>query len=313
VKRLELEPRDLLGLRFAHSPMAEVVASTLALHGPQWMFTRWRGTVTPRVRTGLDTFWSVFDTPTCAIADFLTPVPRTARPTLDDELGRIAATPLDRVAFELTTTGVAFGDPAATLATLVTQIRRYFDLAVAPLWPRLRASAEAEIAGRALTAAAHGPGALLTGLHPNIRWDDDKLHLDYLKPVPHPPWFLDGHPLHLMPTGFTGPAAWIMNSADGRALWYPPRAHGTLWTSPAPPSAPAALAGLLGPTRAAVLTLLAAPSSTGDVAAALRLAPATASHHLTALRDAGLIVADRVGRRLHYRRTDLGDRLATLG
>ncbi|GAA3287477.1 hypothetical protein GCM10020218_051070 [Dactylosporangium vinaceum] len=45
----------------------------------------------------------------------------------------------------------------------------------------------------------------------------------------------------------------------------------------------------------------------------LGLAPATASHHLTALRDAGLIVAARSGRRLNYRHTDLGERLSTGG
>jgi DNA-binding transcriptional ArsR family regulator len=58
-----------------------------------------------------------------------------------------------------------------------------------------------------------------------------------------------------------------------------------------------------------VLTLLAVPRSTGEVATALRLAPATASHHLTTLRDAGLVVSQRVGRRLRYLRTELGEQL----
>lgn len=80
---------------------------------------------------------------------------------------------------------------------------------------------------------------------------------------------------------------------------------------PAEPAA--ALAALLGPTRAAVLALLAEPSSTGEVATALRLAPATASHHLTTLRDAGLVTGERDGRRLRYRRTGLGEQLAGEG
>jgi DNA-binding transcriptional ArsR family regulator len=93
---------------------------------------------------------------------------------------------------------------------------------------------------------------------------------------------------------------------DAGALWYGPRGFGDLW-APARPAAP--LAGLLGPTRAAVLTLLAAPYSTGEVAARLGLAAGTASHHLTTLRDAGLVSAERAGRRLLYQRTELGDRL----
>ncbi|MEV8513604.1 winged helix-turn-helix domain-containing protein [Dactylosporangium sp. NPDC051484] len=99
-----------------------------------------------------------------------------------------------------------------------------------------------------------------------------------------------------------------MDCPAGRGLWYPPRA---LFAAAPPPPEP--LAALLGATRAAVLTLLATPLSTGDVAECLGLAPATASHHLTALRDAGLIVAARSGRRLNYRRTELGDRLTDLG
>jgi DNA-binding transcriptional ArsR family regulator len=54
------------------------------------------------------------------------------------------------------------------------------------------------------------------------------------------------------------------------------------------------------------------PASTGEVAAALALAPATASHHLTTLRDGGLVAAERSGRLLRYRRTGLGEQLTTL-
>jgi DNA-binding transcriptional ArsR family regulator len=56
--------------------------------------------------------------------------------------------------------------------------------------------------------------------------------------------------------------------------------------------------------------VLGAPHSTGEVATTLGLAAATASHHLTTLRDAGLVAADRVGRRMEYARTPVGDLLA---
>ncbi|MER7008335.1 winged helix-turn-helix domain-containing protein [Dactylosporangium sp. NPDC000555] len=310
VKRLELTPGDLLRLHFAHSPMAEVVTSALALRASSWEHARWRAGVRPEVN-GLDLFWRVLHTPTGAIPDFLTPVPQTARPTLEAELAAIAATPPDQVAGELANAGVDCPDPAALLPPLVAQIRRYFAIALAGLWPRLRAAADADIAHRTASAAFPGPGTLLAGLHPRLRWDPDELRLDYLKDTEHPPWSLDGHPLLLLPTAFTGRHAWVMDSPAGRALWYPPRALGALFAAAPPPPEP--LAALLGASRAAVLTLLATPSSTGDVAERLGLAPATASHHLTALRDAGLIVAARSGRRLNYRRTDLGDRLTALG
>jgi DNA-binding transcriptional ArsR family regulator len=310
VKRLELTPDDLLRLRFAHSPMAEIVTSALAVRDGSWQYTRWRSKL-GRKADDLDVFWRVITTADGSVPDFLTPVPRTARPTLEAELATIAATPPDRVAEELSGAGIAVDDPAALLPTLLSQIRRYFRLALADLWPRLRAAADNEIAHRTSTAAFPGPQSLLAGLHPRVRWNPEALQLDYLKDADYPPWSLDGHPLFLLPTAFTGAKVWTMDSGPDRALWYPPRALGALFAAAPPPAEP--LAALLGTTRAAVLTLLSTPSSTGDVAERLGLAPATASHHLTALRDAGLIVAARTGRRLNYRHTDLGERLNAMG
>jgi biotin operon repressor len=312
--RIEFAPADLAGLRFAHSPMVEVVTSALVLTRPDatWLYDSWRASVRPRL-TGVETFLAVVSGPTCYVPDFLTPVPPVARPTLTDELRAVAATPLDQVAAEVHAgwtghdappqIGRFTTDPAGSLVSLIGQIRRYFDLALGPLWPRLRALADAEIAARARTATERGPRALVDGLHPRLDWDGSALRMRYDNKTRH--WGLDGHQLALLPTGFAGPSVYFMTeSAVGRAVWYAPRGYGRLWEPTGPNDA---LAALLGPTRAAVLSLLAAPHSTGEVAEALKLAPATASHHLTTLRDAGLVVGERVGRRLRYLRTGLGD------
>ena len=318
---IEFASTDLLGLRFAHSPMVEVVTSGFELIRPAgfWMYASWRAGVEPRLAgAGLETFLALISGPNCYVPDFLTPVPPTSRPSLDEELQVVAATPLDRVAAEVHAAWAGhrappeirrFGtDPAGGLVELVRQIRRYFELALAPVWPRLRAVVEGEIAGRARAATEHGPQTLLADLHPKLDWDGSALRLASPKSR-H--WGLDGHLLALLPAGFAGPKVHLMTEAPtGRALWYPPRGYGRLWDQPERVEPSVTLAALLGPTRAAVLTLLAVPGSTGEVASALRLAPATASHHLTILRDAGLLVADRVGRRLRYRRTDLGQQLA---
>jgi len=188
----------------------------------------------------------------------------------------------------------------------VRQVRRYFELAVAPLWPRLRALADGEIAARARAATELGPRALVDGLHPRLDWDGSALRMRDDHKSRH--WGLDGHRLALLPAGFAGPAVFFMTESPvDRALWYPPRGYGRLGEPAAPSDA---LAALLGPTRAAVLSLLAAPRSNGEVADALKLAPATASHHLTTLRDAGLVVGVRVGRKLRYSRTGLGEDIA---
>lgn len=319
--RIDFTPADLARLRFAHSPMAEVVASSrvLSQQAAFGAYSSWRARVRRQLpRAGLETFEAAVSGPTGYVPDFLTPVPATGRPSLADELQVVAATPADRVAREIAAAWAGhqappqiarFGtDPAGGLSDLVGQIRSYFALAVAPLWPRLRAVAQGEITHRALAAAERGPRALLADLHPLLDWDGAELQLAYPK---NGQWALDGHPLALLPTGFAGQKVYSMPaSPTGRALWYAPQGYARLWDQPPPPGPARALAALLGPTRAAVLTLLAVPCSTGEVAAALDLAPATASHHLTTLRDAGLVAGERAGRRLRYLRTSLGEQLS---
>ncbi len=76
---------------------------------------------------------------------------------------------------------------------------------------------------------------------------------------------------------------------------------------------------LADPTRLAIVDYLApAPHSVGEIAAAFHLAQPTVSNHLKALREAGLVVAERVGGRLSVRVDRhavamLGERLRAVG
>jgi DNA-binding transcriptional ArsR family regulator len=90
-------------------------------------------------------------------------------------------------------------------------------------------------------------------------------------------------------------------------LIYPARGIATLWDDGA--HAPDGLARLLGATRAAALIDLDAPRSTTELARRLSISAAGASHHLAALRDAGLISRRRDGRTVLYVRTATGDAL----
>jgi len=321
VIRLEFGAADLAGVRFAHSPMVEIVTSAAALTKPglHGLYAGWRAQVRPRVAAArLETFLAVVAGPGNWIPDFLTPVPVEARPLLRDELARILETPVDQVVPDVFRSWAGHepppavtrfaDDPRGGLAQLAHEIRRYFEIAIRPWWPRLRAAAEGEIAHRAHTATTRGARTLLSGLHPHLAWDGEAVTIG------HPGEMVDdytlaGQPLTLIPSSFTGERVYTLAEVPvGRAMFYPPRGYGALWDSPRREPA-AVLSALLGPTRAAVLTLLAAPHSTGEVAAALGLAAATASHHLTTLRDAGLIAGARDGRRLRYLRTSLGEQL----
>lgn len=55
------------------------------------------------------------------------------------------------------------------------------------------------------------------------------------------------------------------------------------------------------PTRREILRLLrAGPMTAGDIAARFPVSGATISHHLSLLRDAGLILDDRQGKFIYY-------------
>ena len=96
------------------------------------------------------------------------------------------------------------------------------------------------------------------------------------------------------------------------ALAYPARGIAELW-QPAPTRHSAALARLLGRTRAALLESLAEPASTHTLARRHGLRPSTVSEHLTALHQARLITRRRHRHAVLYQQTPLGAELANGG
>jgi DNA-binding transcriptional ArsR family regulator len=91
-------------------------------------------------------------------------------------------------------------------------------------------------------------------------------------------------------------------------LIYPAGGIGTLWETESTP-APAALAALIGQTRARLLIALADPRSTTALAQRLAITPGAVSQQLTILLDSGLVARSRTGRTVLYRRTPTADAL----
>src|SRR5581483_11567778 len=150
---------------------------------------------------------------------------------------------------------------------------------------------------RARRLAEHGPAELFSGLHPEVAWGGD--HLDVVVARHDATVELGGRGLLLMPSAFRWAAPMVIDLPPWQpTLVYPARGIATLWDEGT--RAPDALERLLGATRAAVLADLDAPRSTTELARRLSISAATASHHLTALRDAGLVAAHRDGRAVLY-------------
>ncbi|WP_198035158.1 DUF5937 family protein [Streptacidiphilus rugosus] len=318
---------DLAQTRFAVSPLWETVTGLRSLAAPPAhtpsLHRRWAAQVRPRLAAaGLDRGRLAELVPESGyLPDFLNPTPASPAPTLAEELADVRATPAGTVHRDLDFLAQNLGgrlpagartlrrDPEAGLARLAAEIESYWQLAVAPYWARIRALLEADIARRARLVAAQGAGRLLDELHPALSWKDDTLTLSGRNCVISRTG--TGPGLLLIPSVFAWPCVLTRAVPDAPPqIAYPADGIATLWERPERGGdAGSAVAGVLGRTRAQLLTELDAPASTTELAARAGLSAPSVSEHLTALRAAGLATAHRAGRSVLYARTPLADAL----
>ncbi|EPH39198.1 hypothetical protein STRAU_7742 [Streptomyces aurantiacus JA 4570] len=256
--------------------------------------------------------------------DLLTPKPaagRSAR-TLAEQLEAVGATPPEVAADQLAMVHSGRGPACAAVRSAIESgsfapraasgLRRFWQEALADGWPTLRAALEADVADRSADMAAHGVGHLLASLHPDVTWAGTSLrvHKDgYDESTP-----LSGAELVLAPSAAHWPHVGTQLCDPGNAvLCYPAAGLGAALDRRREP----AVGRLLGRSRAALLGDLAAPRTTGELAARHRLppplhdalAPATVSYHLGVLHRGGLVLRKRDRHVVRYWRSAEGDAL----
>ncbi|WP_046769288.1 ArsR/SmtB family transcription factor [Jiangella alkaliphila] len=329
---------DALGRsRFGISPCAEVVGSLRALHRPSPgspHLMRWRARALDVVPAAPLSLLAALTGSTVYILDLLTPPPDAAVTTIGDEAAAIAATPAELTEYQL---DIAFrgravppavaesvGGPArleelrqpmpavvaealaggavAFVARVADAMRTYFELVVAPDWPRVLDVLTADVAYRGDRMAQHGALALLDDFHPSVRWDDGAIVVrkpfELVVDWPH-----DG--LLLVPS--TGLSDGVLLNAERPttpSILYPARGLHALWSA-AGSAAPADVGELIGHTRATLLAALDVPRTTAELGRREALSAATVSYHLAILHRTGLVARRRTGRRVVYTRTDL--------
>ncbi|GIF75115.1 ArsR/SmtB family transcription factor [Asanoa siamensis] len=248
--------------------------------------------------------------------DFLTPEPPTVARTFAEEIAAALDDPAARVAADTAAFGAVLRTPMKVVDDLVAHpdrgrralARSFVALHRAVLaddWPRLHAQLAADVAHRARLAARHGVEAMLATLSPDlVRWHYP--FLEYAGP-PEPDYPLHGRGLVLVPSMFlTDGVHRQLNDRQQPMLFYPARTAAAFWRDPRADGG--RLADPIGRHRAAVLRVLATRPGcgTGEVAAALGIAPSTASAHVAHLRRAGLVTTTRAARRARHEPTPLG-------
>jgi RNA polymerase sigma factor (sigma-70 family) len=310
---------DLLRTRFAISPLFEATASVAALADPGRASINLPWVRGARERLG-DADVSLLRAlvPQAGYTpDFISPPPPSPLPDVEAEIARVARTPADQVRREVgwryegavappPVVRDLLDDPERGLRRLASELTTYWELAMAPVWERIRAVLEDDIAHRARLLTAGGPIEVFADLHPQVRWVGDELLID--RPI-DVTVELAGRGVQLVPSVFVWPSAGALFDPPWQpGLIYPPRGIGLLW-EPAPPPDDGALAALLGARRAEILGALDHEASTTTLARRLGGGAPGVSEHLGVLRRAGLLRARRDGREVLYARTAAGDAL----
>lgn len=319
---LSFSASDLAQVRFAVSPMWEVAPGfrLLRSHAAHPVHQPWADQVRPRmVAAGLDRGWlAELIPPTGYVPDFLNPAPAGPAPAPEAEWQAIRAAPAERVRQDLDHLARHQGglgprlrmlraDPQTRLVKLTDELEAFWEVALAPYWARIREVLEADVLYRARMVAEHGAGRLFDDLHTSVSWDAGGLRMARRKqPLTRE---TAGTGLLLIPSAFTGPALRTRTTPpDPPQLAYQARGVGSLWETRRTTRVDA-LAAVVGRSRALLLTELETPASTTHLAHRTGLSPSGVSQYLTALRNAGLVSAHRVGRSVLYARTAAGETL----
>lgn len=319
--RFELGVDDLADTRFGISPAQETLFSLWVLRDPglSAIHLPWRRSVIGELGS-LDTeLLMALVGETLALPDFLTPRPDSFAPTIAEELEGIRATPAELVRRDLVETHRGVLPPVLAEVRSASDARtqyfvdaicgllqEYWEIALAPSWPKMRLVLEGDTTYRARQLAVGGARLLFADLNPFVEWHDGVLQIDRM--LGHHDVAASGRGLLLMPSIFAYKAVPPLNAETAPSLAYPCRGIATLYVSGARTES-ASLVSLLGQPRAVLLRMLDEPLPTIEIARRLEVTPSAVSQHLQVLHATNLVSRARDGRYLLYRRSSLGDQL----
>lgn len=322
---LNLTPADLTQVRFAFSPLWELIASVRVLRAPDRYALHLPWARRARENVGSEHLAHLFALvpPHGYVPNFLTRPPVTPFADLHEELRGVRNTPPEQVRADIGEALIRplsqsqrqllssyLDDPEEALVWLTATLEHYWQAALTPHWPRIRRVLETDVETRARELALGGFEALFREMHPHVTFEDQTLRVA----LPHWSWWgeANGRGLRLLPSVFAWPDVSVLVEEPWRpTLAYPARGAATLWWDEGTVATDPARA-LLGQKGASLVALLRAPINTIDLARALQLTPSAVSQRLRELRKGGLIVTRREGRFAWHSLSPSGQALAAV-
>lgn len=170
------------------------MSSLLALRDPSHaaLHVPWLRSMSGRLR-GLELERAVALTPPRGYSpDFLVPLPAGPIGDIADDLAVLRTTPIDQIRADMRLfasqhkrgaqiAAPYLAHPRREVRRLADLLESYWERAIEPVWPRVRAFLDADIAYRAARLTAGGPAALFVDLSPNLKWEQP--HLDVQVPA----------------------------------------------------------------------------------------------------------------------------------
>lgn len=314
----ELSPDDIEAVRFGVSPGHELAHAVRVLRQPQQHPLQWGWLRVARASLPRDGFalLTAIIGDDGYLPDFLTAAPSWDM-TPDAELDALRSASLEPMRVDLgkmvlRSTGSRRRalremqeQPARARAMIADAWQEMWDAVLAPVWPQLDRILRADIAVRSRMIASSGLGAMADGLDPNVSWGAGAVRVRLRKHSER----VDcrGSGLVLVPSVMSSWGCMVLTEPPAQpTLFYPARGITAGWARSATETVDA-LGALLGPARAGILLEGGVARTTSQVALDARIAVSTASHHLTVLRDAGLMASERDGARMMHLRTPLGE------
>jgi DNA-binding transcriptional ArsR family regulator len=313
---------DVVRFSFTISPLGEAVGLARALANPAecaqgahaaWLREQRAGLARLAAHRDLRPLLALLSARPNYFPDFLTPTPDGVVGDIDDEFERVEATPVGQVQREIgrCLDGATSIDscverqlrsPEASVR-LVDLLRSLWEAVIAPAWPQLRDLLERDILYRSRLLGRGGLASLFADLEPLLTLRKHVLRVDLSSDGTV---VLGGEGMRLMPSAFVWPRVWMIEPKPA-TLIYPARGVASLFWDEG--GTEAALAKLIGSTRAEILELVAEPTHTSALARRLTRSPGNIADHLKVLHGSGLLARARVGRNVMYSRTPLADAL----
>ena len=320
---IQIQPEDIVQMRFAYSPLIELVKSYRVLKLPELhgRYRAWVDAATLALRGAAFPYMDALMTLEYC-AQFLMPTPHKPVRDFADDIADLRMIPAAQIRQEtlnvlsvaqLTATRQAFLDaPYAALECLIAELVGYWERTLAVYWRRMIPILENDILYQAKSFALNGAEITLDQLAQNTAYDDDMLRIDIRNNRSMPSDIsLNGDGLQLVPSIFKATSNFHSHPHKRPMVMYSARGGGLLEPE-GQQEGRESLRLLVGDSKTRILIALQTALHTQELSQRLGVTAGAISQHLRRLQESGMVEAHRSGYYVYYRLSHRGQKLLEL-